>query len=160
MTTPERASPRPPFGVSVPASTSNLGPGFDFLGLALDLALEVRVAGPATGAVHEIVRREGTARDWPEGASNLLLRAFEAARERFGGPREPLAFEARSEIPVARGLGSSGAAVAAGMLLAAAHAERAADEDELCSLGLAIEGHPDNVCAALVDGYRHGYARP
>lgn len=142
----------PPFEVRVPASTSNLGPGFDFLGLALDLTLFARVVGRTGGREHEVVRREGTASGWPRGGEDLVLRAFDAARERFGVPREPFAFEVGSAIPVARGLGSSGAAVAAGMLLAAALARREVGEGDLCALGLEIEGHPDNVCAALVGG--------
>lgn len=137
--------------ITVPASTSNLGTGFDCLGLALDLRLEVR-AVPATGAAHE-VRVEGPAAGgWPAApADDLLLRAFDAAAAHLGLRREARAFRVWTEVPVARGLGSSGAAVAAGLLLAAAlsgGAERAG----LLELGIELEGHPDNVTASLLGG--------
>lgn len=138
--------------VRVPASTSNLGPGFDFLGLAL--ALELRVvlrAEPGTGEpVFEEL--EGTAAGWPRDATNLVWRAFEHARRELGARPWKCRIEASSSIPVARGLGSSGAAVAAGLLLAAALAPRAATEEELLRWGLELEGHPDNASAALLGG--------
>src|SRR5262245_724446 len=104
-----------PLEVAVPASTSNLGPGFDLLGLALSLRLTVRVLGPSAAGRHVIVEREGTAREWPEEREDLFLRAFARAQSGLGGSGS-YAFSASSEIPIGRGLGSSGAAVAAGLL--------------------------------------------
>jgi homoserine kinase len=138
--------------VVVPASTSNLGPGFDFLGLALSLYLEVRVLGAAIGERHEIAEALGTAASWPSGAANHFLRAFDTAAERLGVRCGALRFAARSEIPIARGLGSSGAAVAAGLGLASRMAERPASTEDLLAWGLEIEGHPDNSSAALLGG--------
>jgi homoserine kinase len=138
--------------VVVPASTSNLGPGFDFLGLALSLYLEVRVLGAAIGERHEIAEALGTAASWPSGAANHFLRAFDTAAERLGVRCGALRFAARSEIPIARGLGSSGAAVAAGLGLASRMAERPASTEDLLAWGLEIEGHPDNSSAALIGG--------
>ena len=80
------------------------------------------------------------------------MRAFDLAASRLGLDDRRYRFEARSEIPIARGLGSSGAAVAAGLRLAAAISPRKASIDELLLWGLEIEGHPDNVCAALLGG--------
>lgn len=136
----------------MPASTSNLGPGFDFLGLALSLFLEVRVLGSARGDSHEFAQLEGTAAAWPAGATNHFLRAYDLAAKRLGLRAEPMRFSARSEIPIARGLGSSGAAVVAGLRLACAMTERPASPDQLLAWGLEIEGHPDNSSAALLGG--------
>jgi homoserine kinase len=141
-----------PTRVLLPASTSNLGPGFDFLGLALSLHLEATCTGPSASGSHELARLEGTAEAWPRDGENLLLRAFDLAASRLGLEHRGLRFEVRSEIPIARGLGSSGAAVAAGLRLASAIAPRKPSIDELLLWGLEIEGHPDNVCAALLGG--------
>ena len=135
--------------VTVPASTSNLGPGFDALGLALNLRLEVSIRGPAEAHVVEV---SGPAEaEWPA-RDDLLLCAFDRVRQAFGGTASGKLFHVRSEIPIGRGLGSSGAAVTAGLLLGAALAPRDVTRADLMSLGLAIEGHPDNVAAALFGG--------
>ncbi len=137
--------------VRIPGSTSNLGPGFDCLGVALSLFLEARLCGPIPGTTH--VLRRGGARAEMHGAAqkDALLLAFERASERLevGGS---FAFEVASEIPVGRGFGSSGAAVAAGLLLANALASRPRPPRELLAWGIEIEGHPDNVTAALFGG--------
>lgn len=130
------------------------------MGLALSLWLCVRVTGRASGATHEIGELLGTAREFPRGADNLILRAFDhfCARQEVRAPR--LVFEAESEIPLARGLGSSGAAVAAGLLLARAITGARATRDELLALGLELEGHPDNSSAALVGGCTLAVPKP
>jgi homoserine kinase len=137
--------------VRTPCSTSNLGPGFDFLGLALELWLDVECR-PAAGGVHELELGEDQSGEWPR-EGNLLLEAFDRAHRALGGEPAPQRFAVRSEIPLGRGLGSSGAAVAAGLLLGAATAgERQPDRDRLARLGLALEGHPDNSTASLFGG--------
>jgi homoserine kinase len=136
----------------VPASTSNLGPGFDFLGLALSLELEIRVLGSEGTGPPRLVEFSGSAASWPKGAENLVLRAFELAARSLGARAPGLLLAAHSAIPVARGLGSSGAAVAAGLLLAERVAERPAGEAQLLAWGLELEGHPDNSSAALLGG--------
>ncbi len=139
--------------MTVPASTSNLGPGFDFLGLAVSLFLRVRVQGEAEDGTNRIERRGGTASTWPaDPRADKLLRAFARGCASFGVEKRALRFDVDSEIPLARGLGSSGAAIAAGLLCAAALAQRDVSVDEMCALGTEMEGHPDNVCAALVGG--------
>jgi homoserine kinase len=138
--------------VIVPASTSNLGPGFDFLGLALSLRLEASCVGPSPSGRHEFASLEGTASAWPRDATNLLFRAFDLAAERLGLGPSARRFSVHSEIPIARGLGSSGAAVVAGLRLASELAPRQASLDELLRWGLEIEGHPDNSSAALLGG--------
>ena len=138
--------------IVVPGSTSNLGPGFDFLGLALSLYLEVRVLGRASGDAHEFAQLDGTASGWPATKDNHFLRAFDLAAARLGLRTGPMRFSARSEIPIARGLGSSGAAAAAGLRLACGLTEKPASPDQLLAWGLELEGHPDNSSAALLGG--------
>lgn len=117
--------------VRAPASTANLGPGFDCLGAALQIALEVRIEAGGS----------------PDPSTDLVRRAVVAA----GGPAD-VAIHVQSDIPVARGLGSSAACVAAGLVAGCALAGRAADPAELLRLGVPIEGHPDNLAAALYGG--------
>src|SRR5438874_3634312 len=124
--------------VRVPASSANLGPGFDTLAAALALHLELEVRETGSFAVHTdlAVRRD---RD------NLVVRAFERLH-----PADDFEFHVTSRIPLSGGLGSSAAAVVAG-LLAADHLF----ELDVDVLGLAaeLEGHPDNVAAALNGGF-------
>jgi len=146
-------APFHPREVRIAGSTSNLGPGFDFLGLAIALELHVRLEPLASASTrHELLRAAGEARTWPDDSTNRLFVAFDRAREALGG--EPLAcgFAVDSEIPVGRGFGSSGAAVAAGLWLGAASLGREPEASTLLPLGIEIEGHPDNVTASLLGG--------
>lgn len=137
--------------VRVPCSTSNLGPGFDCLGLALSLFLEVELELHPSGGCTLLGRLEDEAAAWPR-EQNLLLRAFEVGARALALDAPAGTFHARSQIPLARGLGSSGAAVAAGLLLANALAPHPLDPSELCRLGCELEGHPDNSTASLLGG--------
>ncbi|MBU4465913.1 MAG: homoserine kinase [Actinobacteria bacterium] len=139
--------------VRVPATSANLGPGFDTLGLALSIYDELIVSTISVGDVEVEVSGEGGA-DVPRDASHLVVRsiayAFEAVGRRMPGVR----LEARNVIPHGRGLGSSGAAVASGLL--AAKGLLAGDveigPELLLRLATEIEGHPDNVAPALFGG--------
>ena len=124
--------------VRVPASSANLGPGFDVLAAALALTLEVEVLETGRFAVH-------TELDVPRGRENLMVQAFEALH-----PADDFSFTVRSRIPLSGGLGSSAAAVLAGLLAADSLFELDAD---IFALATAIEGHPDNVAAALHGGF-------
>jgi homoserine kinase len=128
--------------VQVPASSANLGPGFDVLAAALSLQLELEVE--ETGDFS--VEAEGVA--VPLDRSNLCVRAFESLN-----PADGIAFRIRSEIPLARGLGSSAAAIVAGLVAADHLHELALSREELLSRAAEIEGHPDNVAAALYGGF-------
>ena len=131
--------------VSAPASSANLGPGFDCLALALELRNDVEIRRGA--AAEPVVRISGEgAGDTPTGADNLFLRAF----QRGGAEVEGLEFTMTNRVPFARGLGSSAATIAAGLL--AAQAWTGADETDLLGVAAEIEGHPDNVAAALNGG--------
>lgn len=137
--------------VSVPASTSNLGPGFDCLGLALDLRNELTLEliegrGPA------IVEIQGEgAHTLPRGESNVLVKAARMVLPRRLPGR--LLFRSHNRIPLARGLGSSAAAAVAG-LWAGAHlfGTLRRSEDELEDLAVKLEGHPDNVAPCVHGG--------
>jgi len=142
--------------VRVPASTANLGAGFDCFGLALDLYLSVRASVLATDSAGKSrVRSRGArgslllTRD-PE--QNLILRAMHqaATREKFELP--PVRLAVHNAIPVASGLGSSAAAIIAGISLAFGIAGRSMNEDSALRYAAEIEGHADNVAAALMGG--------
>lgn len=116
--------------VRAPASTANLGPGFDCLGAALTVSLAIET-GP-TEALPKIVRRAIAA----------------GAGEESSDARGVI----DSQIPTARGLGSSAACVAAGLVIGAASSGRDIDRAELLRIGTPIEGHPDNLAPALLGG--------
>ncbi|MCA9000753.1 MAG: homoserine kinase [Planctomycetes bacterium] len=143
-----------PHSVRIPASTSNLGPGFDLLGLALDLFLTVELDCTGDGG-DRFESLAGEATGLPQGPHNLLTRAFLALFERLGKtPPTGRTWRVDSEIPVARGLGSSGASTAAGLLLACQvlGMDPADHSALLIRLGTELEGHPDNVVASLLGG--------
>ena len=125
--------------VRVPASSANLGPGYDSLAAALSPMLELSVEETGEFFVHCDV--PGV----PSDRSNLCVRAFEALK-----PADGLAFQIRSDIPSAAGLGSSAAAIVAG-LCAADHMYEL--DAPLFGLARELEGHPDNVAAALYGGF-------
>ena len=139
--------------VEVPATTANLGPGFDTLGLALSVYDRLTVTASAVPGVRVDVRGVG-AGEVPTDASNLVARAILRVFERTGEEAPGLDLIARNTIPHGRGLGSSGAAVVSGIVAAAGLLEGIAglDGDRLLALATEMEGHPDNVAPALFGG--------
>ncbi len=138
--------------VRVPATSANLGPGFDVLGLALGLHDVVEVHA-TTGATRTTVRGEG-AESVPDGEAHLVVRAIRAGLELVGAPQVGLDLTAYNRIPHGRGLGSSAAAVVAGLVAARgliSEPEALADEVVL-DLATEFEGHPDNAAAAVLGG--------
>lgn len=139
----------------VPASTANLGPGFDSLGMALGIYDEIEVRTTATGLS---VRVEGEgADDVPWGPSHLVVRAIERGLEAAGVWADGLEVVCRNAIPHSRGLGSSASAVvgglAAGCALAAGFDPAlAVGRDRLVQLASEFEGHPDNAAASVLGG--------
>ncbi|HWR47442.1 MAG TPA: homoserine kinase [Pseudonocardiaceae bacterium] len=141
--------PLPAVRVRVPASTANLGPGFDALGLALALYDEVEVTPVASGLRVE-VRGEG-AGQVPTDEEHLVVRALRAACARFGCRPDGLVLRCHNNIPHSRGLGSSAAAAVAGVLAGYALAGRKPDGAVL-DLAAGFDGHADNAGASLLGG--------
>ena len=152
-----------PVTVSVPATSANLGPGYDALGLALDLRDLV------TAQVTDEVL-EGTAEITVSGvgegtvsldADHLVYRSMRRAFEHMGCPVPGLRMRCENVIPHGRGLGSSSAAIVAGVCAArglVAGGSLLMDDEAVFDLAAAIEGHPDNVAPALLGGFTIAYA--
>ena len=135
--------------IVVPASTANLGPGFDSIGLAVAryLTLEVTLSDewsfmPCSSEVASI----------PRGTDNLIFQVADMVAKRYDKTLPACAVDVYSEIPLARGLGSSAAAIVAGIELANALADLSLTMEEKARIASSFEGHPDNVCASLYGG--------
>ena len=128
--------------VRVPASSANLGPGYDVMAAALDLFLELEVEEAGEFSF------DPAALDVPTGRDNLIVRAFETLHSADG-----IAFRLKETIPLGRGLGSSAAAIVAGLVAADHLYELALSEEEMLARATELEGHPDNVAAAIFGGF-------
>lgn len=139
--------------VRVPATSANLGPGFDALGLALALYDDVEVRALGSAEVVVDVVGEG-AQDVPSGDDHLVVRALRHALDHVGAPQTGLHLTCRNRIPHGRGLGSSAGAVVAGILAARALVAEpeSIDDDVALRLATELEGHPDNAAPALLGG--------
>ena len=129
--------------VTVPATSANLGIGYDTLGMAVSLyshfTFDHADTLTITGCPEEFQNRD-----------NMVYVAFEQALEQWGMEPFPISIDIQTEIPVARGLGSSSTCVVAGIMGAAALTRRAVTREELVAMATALEGHPDNVAPALL----------
>ncbi len=128
--------------VRAPASSANLGPGYDVMAAALELQMEVEVSEAGEFSV------EPGGLDVSTGRDNLVVRAFESLH-----PADGLRFRIQSEIPLARGLGSSAAAIVAGLAAADHLYELALSPQDMLARAAELEGHPDNVAAAIHGGF-------
>ena len=143
--------------VAAPATTANLGPGYDCLGMALDIWNTVEVEPLPEGDAPSVsVSGEG-AGELEDGPENLVYRSMEFLYRELGRPMPPLRVSCDNEIPLARGLGSSAAAIAGGLAAANALANINGDGGgfaprDLLEMAATIEGHPDNVAAAVMGG--------
>jgi homoserine kinase len=135
--------------VRAPATVANLGSGFDCLGLALDLAGEFVADTGVEPAV--VVQGEG-ADELPRDATNLVFRTIAFLAREVGGRLPPFRLTCVNRIPLQRGLGSSAAAVVAGLLLGDRLLGSNLPPDRLLELGVDVEGHADNVAACLRGG--------
>ena len=141
--------------VEVPASSANLGSGFDAVAAALSLKLRAELHRGDEPGILLTARGEGVPADDADPEENLLIQAFRAGlRAANGAPGGAGSWriEVSSMIPAARGLGSSAAAIVGGLLLGAAAGRRSPHPDEILALAADLEGHPDNVAAALYGG--------
>lgn len=143
------------FEVRVPASTSNLGSGFDCFGLALKLYLNVRARSMPGSADLCRVTTTGAPENQvlPRNAVNLIYRAMAFAVRREGGALPPVELVVHNEIPLASGLGSSAAAIVAGIKLGGLIAGLEISEQKIQDYATEFEGHPDNVTASLHGGF-------
>jgi homoserine kinase len=140
--------------VRVPATTANLGPGFDCLGMALDLWNEVTLqVGKDTNVEVTGEGEESLARD----ESNLVVRAARMAYQEAGVAAPSFQVVCRNDVPLARGLGSSAAAAVGGLVAANALGSLGLTDGRLLDLAVEIEGHSDNVAPALLGGFRIVY---
>ncbi|BCB79507.1 homoserine kinase [Phytohabitans flavus] len=140
--------------VRAPATSANLGPGFDALGLALALYDDVAARVTAGGVAVEVTG-EG-ADDLPTDASHLVVRAMLETFDELGGRPPGLAVSCVNRIPQARGLGSSSAAIVAGIQLArglVVDGQKLMDDAAALRLAARMEGHPDNVAPCLLGGF-------
>ncbi|MFT4113399.1 homoserine kinase [Silvibacterium sp.] len=141
------------FSIQLPATSANLGPGFDTLAVALDRNLAVRAEAAAEFSI------EATGRH-PEicGAlgRNLLLDVYRKTLAAHGKPVQPLALRVHNEIPLGMGMGSSAAVRLAGVALAAHFGELGWDSDRILAEGVRLEGHPDNAAACWLGGFVAG----
>lgn len=143
--------------VEAPASSANLGAGYDCLGVALGLTntVELEVRGWSRGQIELIVDGEGR-NELAEDHENRFVRGLEAALAEVRGPLPDgvgWRISMHNQIPLARGLGSSAAATVAGVVAANALLDGALDMDAQLRIAAAIEGHPDNAAAALLGGF-------
>ncbi len=137
--------------VSVPATTANLGPAFDCMGMALRIYNEVQVRLGETSETAVRVSGQG-ADSLPLDSSNLAYRAYSRLLESTGIFLPAPLIDCRNEIPLERGLGSSAAAIVGGLVAANRLAGDPLTKEEILSLAVEMEGHPDNVAPALLGG--------
>ncbi|HXG68238.1 MAG TPA: homoserine kinase [Blastocatellia bacterium] len=139
--------------IRVPATAANLGPGFDCHGLALSLYLTVEVEPSEEPFGTFTFRGEGAQELGGAAEENLIFQAMRFAAEREGVPLQPARLRVTNEIPLARGLGSSAAAIVAGLSAFEAVTGARLPEGKLLAYATAIEGHSDNVAAALLGSF-------
>lgn len=146
--------------VKVPATTANLGSGFDCLGMALPIYNVITIEEtvlPGTGIEINILNETGVENAFamehiPTDENNLVYKAVEMLYNSIGQNPSELKITVKSQIPVARGLGSSASVIVGGLLAANELLGNPADEPALLSIATEVEGHPDNVTPAIVGG--------
>lgn len=134
--------------VRVPATSANVGAGFDSLGLAVSLYNEFTFE---KNDFLEIVSLDGTS--IPTGSSNLVYRSMKAVYDQLNVPLEGIKITQKNNIPMARGLGSSSSCIVAGILGANAMLGSKLTDRQMLTMATAIEGHPDNVAPAMLGGF-------
>jgi homoserine kinase len=137
------------FIIKVPASSANLGPGFDSIGVALDLYLQVEVEESDKWECHST---SADLKDLPTDESHFICQVAIQTAEKYGRKLQPCKLKIDSEIPLARGLGSSAAAIVAGIELADCVGKLELSKKEKLLLATELEGHPDNAGASLYGG--------
>ncbi|MEA2451545.1 MAG: homoserine kinase [Actinomycetota bacterium] len=136
--------------VRIPATVANLGPGFDALGAAIRMHLEIEIE-PRRDSIEVMVEGEG-ADTLPQDDTNLVIRAMNTFFDHVGRRPPGYSVRVKNPIPLASGLGSSAAAVVGGLFAARALTGRTVAQSEMVQLATSLEGHPDNVMPALLGG--------
>ena len=144
--------------VRVPATTANLGPGFDCMGLALPIYNEVTVEEtvvPGSGVEINIIQDVETydTLSIPKDENNIVYKAIELLYNFVGQTATDMKITIKTEIPVTRGLGSSASVIVGGLIAANELLGRPADDAVLLSIASEVEGHPDNVTPAMFGGF-------
>lgn len=137
--------------VRVPGTTANCGPGFDTIGIACDIYNEMTLTLSDRGELSVTVWGEGAA-SIPCDERNIAYRAIREVFRRIGRQYSGVEIEMNNAIPLARGLGSSAAAIVAGLVAANAATGYQLADDVILDLATMIEGHPDNVAPAIYGG--------
>ncbi|MBS7298749.1 MAG: homoserine kinase [Eubacteriales bacterium] len=136
--------------VRVPATSANMGAGFDSLGIALSLYNTITVEEISSGLV---VENQRIGEYIPTGENNLIYRAIKTVFEKVGYKSKGLRIVQNSDIPMTRGLGSSSACIIGGMLAANVISGRQLSYNDILDIATKMEGHPDNVAPALYGGF-------
>jgi homoserine kinase len=137
--------------IKIPCSTSNLGPGFDTLGLALNRYLLLSAETETYSSLHITVEGNGKEHIATD-ESNLVYNAMKVTAAKLGKTLPALHVQINNGIPAYGGLGGSGAAIAGGVFLANELLNGGLDKDAMLNIAVGIEGHPDNVSAAIFGG--------
>ncbi len=146
--------------VKVPATTANIGPGFDCMGMALPIYNTITIEEtvlPGTGVQINVMAENDTADEFslehiPMDENSIIYKAVELLYNSIGQTPSELKITIHSQIPIARGLGSSASVIVGGLIAANELLGRPADEAALLSIATEVEGHPDNVTPAIVGG--------
>ena len=146
--------------VKVPATTANLGPGFDCMGMALPVYNTITIEEtvlPGTGIEINAINDDASADDLlfehiPLDETSIIYKAVELLYNSIGQTPSELKITVQSQIPIARGLGSSASVIVGGLIAANELLGKPADEVALLSIATEVEGHPDNVTPAIVGG--------
>ena len=146
--------------VKVPATTANLGPGFDCMGMALPIYNTVTIEEtvlPGTGIEINVIAEDDTSDELslehiPMDENSIIYKAVELLYNSIGQTPSELKITVHTQIPVARGLGSSASVIVGGLIAANELLGRPADEAALLSIATEVEGHPDNITPAIVGG--------
>ena len=146
------ANPTQSVTVRAPATTANLGPGYDCLGMALDIWNRLTAAVLPDGSDPSVAVRGAGTGELASDTDNLTYRAMAFLYGEADTPMPPLALHCDNAIPLSRGLGSSAAAIAAGLVAANALLDYPFPANALLEMAATIEGHPDNVAAAVHGG--------
>ena len=146
--------------VKVPATSANIGPGFDCLGLALPIYNTITIEEtvlPGTGIEINMLSEDAADEmifdDIPKDENNIVYKAVEMLYNSIGQEPSELKINIQSQIPITRGLGSSAAVIVGGLIAANKLLGSPADETALLSIATEVEGHPDNVAPAILGGF-------